>query len=40
MLGVEVLKRMANREAPRLGQVWPLSVDVAPPTGVVVVATV
>ena len=35
-LGMEVLKRMANRETPRPGQEWPLSVDVAPPTGMVV----
>ena len=35
-LGMEVLKRMANRETPRLGQEWPLSADVAPPTGKVV----
>ena len=32
-LGMEVLKRMANRETPRPGQEWPLSVDVSPPTG-------
>ena len=32
-LGMEVLKRMAKRETPRSGQEWPLSVDVAPPTG-------
>ena len=35
-LGMEVLKRMANRETPRSGQEWPLSVDVAPPTEMVV----
>ena len=30
-VGMEVLKRMANRETTRPGQEWPLSVDVAPP---------
>ena len=35
-LGMEVLKRMASRETPRPGQKWPLLVDVAPPTGMVV----
>ena len=35
-LGMEVLKRMANREPPRPGQEWPLSVDVVPQTGMVV----
>ena len=32
-LGMEVPKRMANRKTPQLGHEWPLSVDVAPPTG-------
>ena len=32
-LGMEVLKRMANRQTPRPGQEWAFSVDVAPPTG-------
>ena len=35
-LGMEVLKRMANREPPWPGQEWPLSVDLAPPNGMVV----
>ena len=35
-LGVEVLKRMANRETPPPGQELPFSVDVAPPTRMVV----
>ena len=35
-LGMEVLKRVANRQTPRPGQEWPLSVDQAPPTGMVV----
>ena len=35
-LGMDVLKRMANRETPWPGQEWPLSFDVAPPTGMVV----
>ena len=35
-LGMEVLERTANRESTRQGQAWPLSVDVAPPTGMVV----
>ena len=33
---MEVLKRIANRETPRPGQEWLLSVDVAPPIGIVV----
>ena len=35
-LAMEVLKRLANREAPRPGQEWPFSVEVAPPTRMVV----
>ena len=35
-LGMEVLKRVANREIPRPGQEWPLTVDVAPLTVMVV----
>ena len=35
-LGSEVLKRMANRETPRPGQEWPLSVDVVPRSRMVV----
>ena len=34
-LGMEVLKRMANRESPRLGLGWRLSVEDSLPSGMV-----
>ena len=34
-LGMEVLKRMANRETPRLGQDWPFTVEDVPQSGMV-----